>query len=777
MTATSVGASAARFVGQRVARKEDARFLTGHAEYVDDITLPGTLHAAFVRSDVARGRIVSIDTAEAATMPGVHAVYVSADLTPLVHDYLTDDEHSNERPWRMLAEGDVRCVGEPIVMVLAESRYLAEDATEVVVVDIESEEPLIDFTRSLDEGARLVHPERDSNVFTSVPATENPGLDEMLASAPVVMTETFRQHRYLTVPMETKGVLASWDPFRQELTVWISTQGPHGMRSLFSRALGLDDSRVRVIMPDVGGSFGLKMNPRVEEIAVVLASYKLGRPVKWIQDRHENLLADDHPREDLATITIAADEAGTLLGAKVSFLESAGAYPAAHASAAILGAMIFPGPYRMQSFAARAEAVFTNLMGRGSYRGPWMFETVAREQMMDCVAARVGLDPLELRRRNVIREEDLPYTMATGIPIDQITAAETLEQAAEVIGYDQLREEQERRRSEGALMGIGISLLVEPTAMAFGWMSSDAATVRIGRNGRVDVYASTASHGQSYETTIAQVVADELGVEIDNVRVIQGGDTSATPLGPGTGGSRNMIVMTAARAACGELRERMAAIVAKQLEASVDDLEFVDGRVQVAGTPTRGMSIPEVAAIAYTQPADLPEGVPAGLEAQSRHMPRSFATWSNACHICVVEIDRATGAVEIVRYVVSEDCGVMINPNVVEGQIAGGVVQGIGGVLYEHMKYDDAGNPLATTFVDYLLPTATEVPEIEYAHIETPAPSNPGGHKGLGEGGAIAAPPAVINAVADALRPLGIEVRDQPLGPAEIVALMESAAG
>ncbi len=778
MTTTPVAATAgaARFVGQRVARKEDLRFITGHGQYIDDIRLPDMLHAAFVRSDVARGKIVSVDVTEAAAMPGVHAVYVAADLAPLAQDYRTDDEYGDERPWRILAEGDVKCVGEPIVMVVAESRYLAEDATEAVFVEIEPAEPLVDFTRALDEGALLVHPERGSNLFTSIPQAENPDLEAVIASAPIVVTETFRQHRYLTVPMETRGVLANWEPSRQDLTVWLSTQGPHGARSFFSRALGLDDSLVRAIMPDVGGSFGLKMNPRSEEIAAVFASYKLGRPVKWIQDRHENLMADDHPREDMAIVTVATDESGTILAEKAFLVESVGAYPAAHASAAILGTMIFPGPYRVPAYAGGSQAVYTNTMGRGSYRGPWMYETVAREQMMDCVAARLGLDPLEFRRRNVIHAEELPYTMATGVPFDQMTAAETLEQAAEVIGYDDLREKQKAWRAEGRLVGIGMSLLVEPTAMAFGWMSTDAATVRIGRNGRVDVYASSASHGQSYETTIAQVVADDLGVDMEDVRVIQGGDTSATPLGPGTGGSRNMIVMTAARMACEELRTRMAAIVAKQLEASTEDLEFVGGRVQVVGTPTRGMDLSEVAALAYTQPGTLPEGVPPGLEAQHRFSPKTFTTWSNACHMCVVEVDRATGAVEIQRYVVSEDCGVMINPNVVEGQIAGGVVQGIGGVLYEHLKYDDAGNPLATTFVDYLLPTTAEVPEIEYAHIETPAPSNPGGHKGLGEGGAIAAPPAVINAVADALRPLGVEIRSQPLGPAELVALMESAA-
>lgn len=404
-----------------------------------------------------------------------------------------------------------------------------------------------------------------------------------------------------------------------------------------------------------------------------------------------------------------------------------------------------------------------------------MFETVAREQVMDCLAAEIGIDPLELRRRNVIGDDDLPYTMATGMVYDQMTAAATLEQAAETIGYDQLRTQQKDWRAEGRLVGIGISLFAEPTAMAFSWMSTDAAIVRVGPNGRVDVITTAASHGQSLETTIAQVVADELGVDLAQVRVLQG-DTDSAPLGPGTGGSRSAVIPTsAARLAAGDVRGRMLAIVAHHLEASPDDLEIVSGHVQVVGSPAKGMTVAEIATKAYTEPASLPPGLPLGLEAQTRYTPDSFCTWANACHICVCEVDGDTGAVEVLRYVVSEDCGVMINPNVVEGQIAGGVVQGIGGVLFEQLKYDDSGNPLSTTFLDYLLPTAAEVPEIEYGHVETPAPTNPGGHKGLGEGGAIAAPPAIINAVADALAPLGVKVRSQPLGPADVVALIESA--
>lgn len=767
---------AARFVGQRVARHEDARFLAGRAQYVDDISLADQLHVAFARSDVARGRIASIDVEDAMQVPGVVAVYLAADLEPFLHDHTVDDEPSyGNRPFRLLADEDVRCVGEPIAVVVADSRYHAEDAVDAIVIDIDIDKPVIDSELAVDPASPLVHPGTESNIYGEFPAWNHDEVDAVLASAPVVVTETFRQHRYLTVPLETRGIIASWDPRREELTVWISTQGPHGVRAQMARVLGIDDSQVRVLMPDVGGAFGLKMHPSPEELVTVLASRKLGRPVKWIQDRRENLIADEHPREDRATVTMAADENGTLLGASVDFLESAGAYPSPGASAAMFTTVLFPGPYRLPNCAASARTVFTNTSGRGAYRGPWMIETVARELMVDRVAAQLGMDPLELRRRNVIRDEDLPYMMPSGMVYDQITVQATLEQAAEMVGYEELREQQRAWRAEGRLVGIGMSLFAEPTSIAFGWMSTDCATVRIGTNGRVDVAHSGASHGQSLETTIAQVVADELGVDLAQVRVIQG-DTDSTPLGPGTGGSRSAVILgSAARLAAAELRGRVVDIVAHELEASPDDIEISDGRAHVAGTPARGLTLKEVAEKAYTAPSSLPPGSPLGLQTQVRYTPDSFCTWSNACHMCVCEVDRVTGAVEILRYVVSEDCGVMINPNVVEGQIAGGVVQGIGGVLLEHAPYDESGNPLASTFVDYLLPTATEVPHIEYGHVETPAPTNPGGHKGLGEGGAIGSPPAVVNAVADALAPLGVVVRSQPLGPADIVGLIDGA--
>ena len=771
--------SGARFVGQRVARHEDVRFLTGRGRYVDDVSVSGTVHAAFVRSDVAKGTIASIDTAAARAMPGVLAVFAAADLNHLVLDSTVEGEGPElgwTRPFRVLADGDVRFVGEPIVMVVAESRSRAEDAVEVIDVEVLPQEPVVDMRRALDADAPLVHPESVSNLLTGLAPGENSELDTVFASAPVCLTETFRQHRYATVPMETRGIVASWDPFASELAVWISTQGPHGVRSMLARVLGLDESRIRVVMPDVGGGFGLKMHPSPEELAVVLATRRLGRPVKWIQDRRENLMCDHHSREDEVTVTMAVDAEGTILGVKADFLENAGAFPAAFGSAAVFSSLVLPGPYRVPAYAFSTRTVHTNTAGRGAYRGPWMIETVAREQMLDCVAARLGIDPLELRRRNVLHEEELPYATPMGVVYDQMTPAQTLEQAAAMLGYAERREQQRAARAEGRLVGIGISLFAEPSAMAFGWMSTDAATVRVGPNGSADVLTSAASHGQSLETTIAQVVADELGLDLAQVRVLQG-DTDAAPMGPGTGGSRSAVIAgSAARGAAEQVRAQILAIAAHELEAAPEDLAIDAGFVHVVGTPSHGITVAQVACKAYFEPAALPAGQPPGLEGHVRYTPSSFVTWSNACHMCVVEVDRDTGAVVILRYVVSEDCGVMINPNVVEGQIAGGVVQGIGGVLYEHLAYDDAGNPLATSFLDYLVPTAAEAPTIEYGHVETHALTNPGGHKGMGEGGAIGAPPAVINAVADALAPLGVEVRAQPLGPAVVIALIEGAA-
>jgi aerobic carbon-monoxide dehydrogenase large subunit len=766
-----------RFVGQRVQRREDARLVTGHGTYVDDVVVPGMLHVAFARSDIACGPISRLDVAAARELQGVVAVFTGAELNGDVHAAWVDYELGDKgRPFRVLAEGDVRFAGEPVALVVAESRYIAEDACDLIEIDVDPLDAIVGHDAALAEGARPVHAERSDNIHSAVPATPDPELDAIFEGAAHVVTETFHQHRYLCVPMECRGVVSIWDGFRNDLVVHTSTQGAHGVRGFLSRALDLPENRVRVVMGDVGGGFGQKMFMIPEELGVVLAGKRVGRPVKWIEDRRENLMAGQHARNDRITMSLALDAEFHILGARAHLVEDVGAFPAAGSNAGGFVGLLFTGPYKIPRIGYSAEAVFTNTCGRCSYRGPWLMETVGREQMIDTVARRLGIDPLELRRRNVVQDADLPFTTAAGIVYDHVSISGSLEQAAAMIGYDELRAEQARARDEGRLLGIGFGLYVEPSGIAMGNMSSEAAVISIGVNGQVQAVMSSGNHGQSLETTVAQVVADRLGVDVDDVTVIQG-DTASAPYGPGTGGSRSAVILSgAADTAATRVRTKILEIAAHHLEAAVEDLEVVGGRISVVGTPSKATSIAEVARTAYLNPAGLPRGMEMGLEEKARYTPAAPFTFSNSCHACVCEVDPRTGEVTLLRYVVSEDCGVMINPDIVEGQIAGGVVQGIGGVLYEHMVYDDAGNPQSTTFVDYLLPTAAEVPIIEYGHIETPAVTNPGGFKGMGEGGAIGSPPAVFNAVADAVAHLGAELTRQPLTPMAVLAAIEEAS-
>jgi aerobic carbon-monoxide dehydrogenase large subunit len=756
-----VSGNAARWVGQAVRRREDPRLLAGRGRYVDDVTMPGLLHAAFVRSPVARGTIRGIDTSAARALPGVTAVYTAADLNePGRPFWKTMTGQAGQPPHRLLAEGDVRFTGDIVALVVAESRYLAEDGADLVDMDIDPLPPVLDPAAAAG-GSPLVHPELGTNLADELPPTPRPDVDAVFASAAHVITETFGQHRYLPVPMETRGVVASWDRWSDRLELVISGQGAHEVRLFYSRYFGVPEDRIRVVMGDVGGSFGQKVFPVNDEIAVVAAARKLGRPVKWIEDRSENLIAGGHARDQSMRVSFALGADGIVLAARTDLVENVGAFPGAGSGSMLLAAMVvFPGPYRIGACSATGRAFFTNTGSRCAYRGPWMIETTAREQMMDVVAAELGIDPLELRRRNVIQAADLPFTTAIGLTYEAVSPAQTLEQAAELIGYDEFRAFQRRARAEGRLVGIGISAYIEPLG-APGILATEAATIRVEPSGTVNVLMGVGSHGQSLETTIVQVVADNLG--------------AATPYGPGTSGSRSAIIASGAAAqASASMRERVLAIAAAMLEANAADLTMTDSRISVAGDPDSGLSLAEVAGAAYLNPAALPPGTPAGLEVSERYRA-PMINFSNAAHACTVEVDPATGVARILRYVVSEDCGNMINPMVVEGQIAGGVVQGIGGVFYEHMVYDADGNPLPTTFLDYLLPTAAEVPELEYGHVVTPS-ATPGGFKGMGEGGAIASPAALANAVRDALAPFGVRVTTQPLTPDRVIGLIAEGA-
>jgi len=540
-TAVAGGVEAAepagRFVGQSVRRVEDRRLVAGAGQYVDDVRLPGMLHAAFLRSDLARARILRLDTSVAAALSGVRAVLTAGDLNHHV-DSLRSSANPPETaivPGHVLAPGDVRFVGDPVALVVADNRYLAEDALELIDIDYEPLAPVVDYEQAAGS-PDLVHPELGTNLGASGSGPD-PALALVFESAHLVVTETFHQQRQCNMPIETRGLVAHWQRHAGRLDLWASTQSPHELAFTASRILGIGEHQVRVHMGDVGGAFGQKVYSGRDEMAVLLAARDLGRPIKWIEDRRENLMASNAARVDRLTVTMAVDAGGRILGAEIDHLSDSGAYPLGGAPAKSgMVVSMFPGPYRVPRLGWSAATVFTNTVGRGAYRGPWQMETVGRELMVDLVAHKLGMDPLDFRRRNVIEQAELPHTSATGRVYEQISPAETLEQAAEMIGYRSFRAQQAEARSHGRLLGLGLCLFVEPTAMGAGAFGAEGAVVRVEPDGSVTVHMGTGSHGQSLETTIAQVVADELGVEMERVILRQG---DGTPYGFGTGGSRS----------------------------------------------------------------------------------------------------------------------------------------------------------------------------------------------------------------------------------------------
>jgi len=735
------------------------------------------LHACFVRSPMARARILGIDASEARELPGVHAVFVAADLNPDVREawFTLTGPDMPDTPRPPLAEDEVRFVGDPVALVVADSRYIAEDAIELVVVDYDPLPALADYAVA-DGSDELVHANFPGNVAAEFAGQAQEQVDEVFASAAQVVGESIFQQSYTAVPIETRGLVVEWSAGSGELTIWAATQAPHEVRAFCSRLLGLPEQRIRVVMRDTGGGFGQKVVPLREDMCLMLAARKVPAALKWIEDRRENLMAAGQARHEHGLARVALDDDGAILAMRLDYVEDVGAYPTpSPLTAGMAVGFLFPGPYRVPSATYSMKLVFSNTSGRTAYRGPWMFETLAREVLLDIAARRTGVDPVDLRRRNLLRTDELPYANPNGMPYDHMSPLETFEHAVDLLGYDAFREEQRAAREHGRYLGVGTASYVEPTTSAQGYYATEGATIRIEPSGKVNVYVAGGSTGNSLETTAVQLTADALGVDIDDVATIQG-DTAVTPFGAGTGGSRSGSMIAGAVAeTAGILRQKLVALAAHRLEAAEEDIEITGSQAFVRGAPAAGVGVAELASIAYFRPHALPPGVGAGLEASARYAAKSPMIWANATHVCTCEVDAVTGAVTLLRYIVSEDCGPMINPNVVEGQIAGGTVQGIGGALMEQLAYDDDGNPLSTTFLDYLLPTATEVPTIEYGHVETPSPG-PGGYKGVGEGGAIGATPAVMNAVADALAPFGVDVTRLPVTPAAIVALLEEAA-
>ena len=758
-----------RYTGARVKRLEDPRLLRGQGRYVDDIVLPRMLHAAFVRSPHAHAAVRRIDAARARDVTGAVAVFGPADLDAAALAPRVSGGGFTPTAWPALAR-EPRFCGEAVAVVVATSAYAAADAAERVRVEYDARPACV----TLDDALRA-----EAVLFRR--AQRRGDVEAAFGRARVVIRETFSHGRLTAAPLEPRGVVADWDG--ETLTVWASSQTPRIMRSALAGALALPEAGVRVIAPDVGGGFGLKMHVFPEDVAVAAAARRLGRPVKWIETRRENLAAASQAREQRLEVEVAAAEGGRLLALKCRVVSDAGAYHVYPLTAMLepLGtASILPGPYLTPAYAYEAVAVATNKPPLGAYRGVGMtMGAFVMERLLDLVAAQLDLDPAEVRRRNLIPREAYPHVSPSGLRYDSGDFPKALEQALAAADYDGLRRAQREAREQGRLVGIGLACYTEYTGMGsevFRGRGMDdvpgieAASVRVEPDGGVRCATSFPSQGQGHATTIAQVVADRLGVPLERVRV-EPADTRVAPLGSGTFGSRGAVsIGGTVTVATERLRPKIQALAAHLLEASAADVVLEDGRAHVRGFPQRAVTLAEIARAAYAPPAGLGPAFEPGLEATVYFDPPG-PTFSGAVHLAVVEIDPETGRVTIPRYVLVEDCGPVVNPTIVEGQIHGAVAQGIGEALLERIVHDEAGQLVTGTLMDYALPTAGDVPSFEIGHLETPSPTMPGGIKGMGEGGTIGAPAAVANAVADAVAPHGLAITALPIAAERLARL------
>jgi aerobic carbon-monoxide dehydrogenase large subunit len=776
-----------KIIGARVKRTEDPRLLTGHGRYVDDVQIPRLLHVAFRRSDHAHARIGAIDCAGARAAPGVVAVFTAEDFAGQLEPVFATSRMAGyyATPILPLARGKVRHVGEAVVGVIAESRYLGEDAAERIVIDFEPLPAVVDPEQAALPAAPLLHEEAGTNVLIAREFKRG-DVDAVIEAAPVRVSGRFRMHRKTPVAIEPRACLAEYDPGRDALTLHSATQIPGIVRDALAHALDMPGHRLRVVAPDVGGGFGGKASLYPEEIFVCVAARRLARSVKWTSDRMEDLTVTSQAFDEVVDAELALDRDGRALALRADAIGDVGAYSIYPWTAGLEPVQVvsfLPGPYRIAHYRGRVRAVATCKVPTGPYRGVGRpMATFVMERLMDMAARRIGIDPKEIRLRNFVGPDEFPFKIGSGIVWDRSGFTECLTAACDALGYDALRRKQIGVRAAGRLFGIGIASYAELTgigsriSVAPGMpinTGTETATIRIDSTGAVTAAFGVASHGQGLETTLAQVVAGHLGARFEDIRIVQG-DSAAVAAGTGTYASRSTVLAGGAATLAAEaVREKVLNAASHLLEASPADLVAQDGRVCVVGTD-RAVTFREVARAVYSEMGRLPQAAREELAATKTYDP-VFGTTTSATHIATLEIDRETCEVRLERFVVAEDCGRLINPLIVDGQVHGGVAQGIGVALYEQVVHDEQGQIQTASLVDYVVPGASEIPPMQVVHLETESPTTLGGYRGMGEGGTIGAPAAVANATADALAPLGIEINELPVTPERLFRLIDGA--
>lgn len=787
MTTTQDAPAAGAEIGRARRRKEDARLLTGQTTWTDNLTLPGLAHLAILRSPVAHARLRRVDVSAALRRPGVIAAFTGADFADEQGSLpcawpVTADMRSPAHP--ALATERVCYAGEPVAVVIARDRYAAADALEAVQVDYDVLPAVVDLQAAARDEA-LVHPELGTNRCYTWPLVVG-DFDAVAATADVVLHRRYHQQRLIPAAMEPRAVVVAPAVAAQEFTVYSATQIPHVLRLMLAMTTGIPEQHLRVVAPDVGGGFGSKLDVYAEEVIALLVARRLGRPVKWTETRSEACLATIHGRGQVQDLTIAANRDGTLLGLKVELLADMGAYlQLVTPGIPLFGAFMFNAIYHWQAYSFTCTGVFTTLTPTDAYRGAGRPEaTFGIERLMDDLAAELEMDPLDLRRRNWIRHEEFPFTTISGLTYDSGNYEAATARAVQLFDYDGLRAEQRGRRGTGdpVQLGIGISTFTEMCGLApsrvlgslsYGAGGWEAASIRMLPTGKVEVVTGTSPHGQGHETAWSQVAADALGVPFEDISVLHS-DTAIAPMGMDTYGSRSLVVGGVAVAkAAGKVVEKARRVAAHMLEADVGDVEFDRGTFRVKGSPEPAVTIQQVA-LAVFAAHDLPPGVEPSLNSDAVEDPENFS-FPHGTHLAAVEVDTETGAVRLRRYVAVDDVGSVVNPLIVEGQVHGGLAQGIAQALYEEVVHDADGNLVTGTLADYLVPSAADLVDFVTERTETPATTNPLGVKGVGETGTIASTPAIVNAVVDALRPAGVDDVRMPCSPEHVWQAIQAA--